>query len=80
MKVLHYNLIFYPEPEGGYTVTVPALPGCVTFGKTLVEAKRMAQDAIKGYLASVRKHGEKSPYSDNESFISSIDLRMPVFS
>lgn len=41
-----YNIIIKPEPEGGYTVIVPSLPGCVTYGKDLAEAKVMAQDAI----------------------------------
>lgn len=59
--------------EGGFTVTVPALPGCVTYGKTLVEAKRMATDAIKAYLASLKKHNDPVP-TDNESFITSVDL------
>ena len=45
-KTLHYNLIFKPEPEGGFTVIVPTLTGCVTYGKNLKEAKDMAQDAI----------------------------------
>ena len=76
MEHFHYHLIFHPEPEGGFTVTVPALPGCITFGKTLAEAKAMAQDAIDGYLASLRKHHELIP-TDKESFIASIDFRKP---
>ena len=54
MKILHYNLIFKPEREGGFTVIVPSLPGCVTYGKNLEEAKEMARDAIKGYLYSLK--------------------------
>ena len=50
MKQFRYNLIFRPEPEGGFTVTVPALPGCITYGKNLEDAKEMAEDAIKAYL------------------------------
>jgi antitoxin HicB len=50
-----------PEPEGGFTVIVPALPGCVTFGRTLTEAKKMAKDAISGYFKSLRKHNELIP-------------------
>ncbi|OGE83677.1 MAG: antitoxin HicB [Candidatus Doudnabacteria bacterium RIFCSPLOWO2_01_FULL_44_21] len=73
MKHLHYNLIFQPEPEGGFTVIVPALPGCITFGSTLEEAKSMAIDAIQGYLASLKKHNEPIP-SDKASFISSIEI------
>lgn len=53
---LNYNLIFRPEQEGGFTVLVPALPGCVTFGETIEEAKAMARDAILGYIESLRKH------------------------
>ncbi|MBI5816596.1 MAG: type II toxin-antitoxin system HicB family antitoxin [Nitrospinae bacterium] len=58
MKDLSYRIILKPEPEGGFTVTVPALPGCVSYGETLEEARLMAADAIKAYLQSVEKHGE----------------------
>ena len=56
MKKQTFQIVLTPEPEGGFTVTVPALPGCVTYGKTLVEAQAMATDAISCYLASVKKH------------------------
>jgi predicted RNase H-like HicB family nuclease len=36
------------EPEGGFTAQVPALPVCVTYGRTLQEAQEMAKDAISG--------------------------------
>jgi antitoxin HicB len=49
-KVLRYNVIFQPEPEGGFTVIVPSLPGCITYGKDLKEAKKMAKEAISLYL------------------------------
>ena len=44
----HYNIMLRPEPEGGYTALVPALPGCVTYGRTVEEAREMAKDAISG--------------------------------
>ena len=59
MQKLSYRILLRPEPEGGYTVIVPSLPGCVTYGKTVREARAMAADAIQAYLASVRKHGEQ---------------------
>ena len=74
MKTLHYNLIFQPEPEGGFTVTVPTLPGCVTYGKDLHEAKVMALDAIESYIASLRADSEEIPF-DNETFTSVIDIK-----
>ena len=74
MNNLSYNLIFRPEPEGGFTVTVPALQGCVTYGKNLKQAKAMALDAIVGYIASLKKHGQPIP-SDQDSFISAVQVR-----
>jgi predicted RNase H-like HicB family nuclease len=69
----HFNIVLRPEPEGGFTVIVPALPGCVTYGRTLAEAKKMAKDAISGYVASLRKHNEPIP-TDDESLVASLDL------
>ncbi|MBI5754679.1 type II toxin-antitoxin system HicB family antitoxin [Candidatus Peregrinibacteria bacterium] len=57
-RLLNYNIVFVQEPEGGYTVKVPALSGCITYGKTLEEAKKMATDAIKVYRESLVEHGE----------------------
>ena len=58
MEKLSHNIIFRPEPEGGFTVIVSSLPGCITYGKNLQEAKEMAIDAIKGYIISLKKHKE----------------------
>jgi antitoxin HicB len=69
----HFNIVLRPEPEGGFTAIVPALPGCVTYGHTLVEVRKMARDAIRGYIASLRKHGEPIP-SDDETLVASLDL------
>jgi antitoxin HicB len=61
MRVLTYRVLLRPEPEGGYTATVPSLPGCVTYGADLVEVKAMVHDAIEAYLESRRAHGEEVP-------------------
>ena len=68
-----YTIMLRPEPEGGYTALVPALPGCVTHGRTVDEARKMAKDAISGYIASLRKHGEPIP-SDDNTLVASLDL------
>lgn len=47
MSERQYKILLREEPEGGYTVTVPVLPGCVTFGKTLNEAIEMAGMLLK---------------------------------
>jgi antitoxin HicB len=59
MKILQYRVLLREEPEGGYTVTVPSLPGCVTYGETLNEAKRMAKEAIELYIQTLRELGEE---------------------
>lgn len=75
-KVLKYTVIYTSESEGGFTVTVPSLPGCVTFGKDLKEAEKMVCEAIKLYLESLKAHKEKIP-DEGKSFIGSINLDFP---
>ena len=74
---MRYQIILRPEPDGGYTVTVPALPGCVTWGKTLKQARRMAADAIQAYLASLAKHGDPIP-SDDQSLTTVVEVALPA--
>lgn len=70
---LQFNIVFRPEKEGGFTATVPLLPGCVTYGKTLSEAKNMIADAINGYIFSMKKRGEIVE-TDTNSFISTLSV------
>lgn len=56
-----YTVLFEPAEEGGFVVTCPALPGLVTEGDTLEEAREMAVDAIRGYLESFVKDGDPIP-------------------
>jgi antitoxin HicB len=72
-KILYYNIIFRPEPEGGFTVMVPALPGCITYGKDLKEAKSMAKDAIIAFIGSLKKHNESIPTSEGD-LVSSLNI------
>jgi predicted RNase H-like HicB family nuclease len=44
------NVVFEPSDEGGFTVYVPALPGCISEGDTLEEARRNVREAIELYL------------------------------
>jgi antitoxin HicB len=62
MSEYRYTIILDPDPdEGGYTVTVPALPGCVTQGESIEEAIAMAKDAIRLYIESLIADGEPVP-------------------
>ena len=53
-----YKMLLKPEPQGGYTVNVPALPGCITYGVDLEKAKLNAKEAIELYIESLKEHGE----------------------
>jgi antitoxin HicB len=70
-----FNILLRPEPEGGFTAIVPALPGCVTYGRTLSKARKMAKDAIGGYIESLKKHREPIP-TDDETLVTSLDLEL----
>ncbi len=54
-----FQIVLRPEPEGGFTVLVPSLPGCVTYGKTLEEAQAMAKEAIELYVQAKRMQKEE---------------------
>ncbi|MDB4922708.1 type II toxin-antitoxin system HicB family antitoxin [Mucilaginibacter sp.] len=62
---LSYKILLKPEPEGGYTVNVPALPGCITYGVDLEEAKLNAKEAIELYIDSLKEHGEEIPSDED---------------
>jgi len=61
MKVMSYRVMLRNEPEGGYTVIVPSLPGCVTYGETIEQAIEMAKEAIELYIESLKEHNEEIP-------------------
>jgi antitoxin HicB len=62
MNIHHYTIILHPDvEEGGYTVTVPALPGCVTQGEMLEEAIAMAKDAIRLHIDTLIADGMPIP-------------------
>ncbi|MCK5319888.1 type II toxin-antitoxin system HicB family antitoxin [Candidatus Parcubacteria bacterium] len=56
-----YTINYEKIPEGGYQVTVPLLPGLITYGRNFEEAKKMAKDAIKCHLEAMQKDKEKLP-------------------
>lgn len=76
MKVLSYRTVLRKEPEGGYTVIVPSLPGCITYGETVEQAIAMAREAIELYIESLRAHNEEIP-TDAETL--EYTLTMPAY-
>ena len=62
-QVIRGGVVFelQSEPEGGYTVSVPSLPGCISYGKTFEEAIDMIKDAMAGWLAVAKEEGLPIP-------------------
>ncbi|MDX1920386.1 MAG: type II toxin-antitoxin system HicB family antitoxin [Candidatus Caenarcaniphilales bacterium] len=61
MKDFTYKILLRPEPEGGFTVLVPSLSGCITYGETVEESIKMAKEAISLYLEELQDRGEEIP-------------------
>lgn len=72
-KIFNYTAVFKKEPEGGYTVIVPSLQGCISYGKDLEEANRMIVEAIELYIESLKEHNEDIP-SEKETFYKQVSI------
>jgi len=58
---MKYRIIIEQDEDGIFVVECPSLPGCISQGETRKEALENIQDAIKGYLESLKKHNEPIP-------------------
>ena len=70
-----FTMLFEPAEEGGYVVTCPALPGLVTEGDTMEEARRMAENALRGYLGTLIEDGLPIP-SDKLPIAESVEVAL----
>lgn len=61
-----YNVVLEPDPDGGYTVVVPALPGCFTQGETVEDALANAREAILLTIEDMEERGEPIPDPSGE--------------
>lgn len=77
MNILHYPAVFEPSAEGGYNVSFPALPGCVTFGRTFEEARQMAREVLELWLEELAAAGEKIPVHSCRPIIDEVVARAP---
>lgn len=66
---MKYRVYFEQDEDGVFVATCPALPGCVSQGRTRAAATENIREAIEGYLESLKKHGEPVPPSILEEVI-----------
>ena len=72
-----YPVVFEPAIEGGYNVTFPSFPGCVTFGKSFEEAKKNAGEVLALWLEELTEEGEKIPIFKFRPIIDGVKTIIP---
>ncbi len=76
---MRYTVVLDPDPEdGGYTVTVPSLPGCFSQGETVEEALANAQEAITVHVRSMVRHGEPIPAEGAGLLVTHVEAEISV--
>ena len=68
-RVMRYRVYLEPDEDDVFVATCPALPGCVSQGRSRAEATANIREAIEGYLKSLKKHGDPVPPSIHEEVI-----------
>ena len=76
MNEVKYTAIFEPAVEGGYTVTVPALPGCISEGNSFKDATMNIREAIELYLEEYMTTHDTPPVEKEQPILSSIDVKV----
>ena len=66
---MRYRVLLEQDEDGVYVAEVPALPGCISQGRTRAEALANIKEAITGYVESLRAHGDPIPPSISEEVV-----------
>ena len=66
---MKFRVIIEPDEDGVFIAECPTLPGCISQGATRDEAMANIRDAVEGYLASLKKHGEPIPAPITEAIV-----------
>jgi len=76
-KVYQYTAIFEPDLEvGGYTVTIPSLPGCISEGNTFEEALKNIKEAASLYLEVMRTKKEEILREEKGVIIAPVQVKV----
>lgn len=76
-KKLQYYAVFEPAKEGGYNVSFPQFPGCVTFGRTFEETKKKAREVLELWLEELMAEKEKIPAFNLRPIIDEVQVFLP---
>jgi antitoxin HicB len=67
---MRYTILLEKDEDGGFVVSVPALPGCITQGETRHEALINIREAIAAYVEDCRREGDPVPTETDKEFVS----------
>lgn len=73
-RVLRYTAVFEPDPKEGYTVTIPALPGCISEGDDFESALRNVREAALLYLEALRGRRRHAPRERRTTFTAPLEV------
>ena len=76
-KILSYFAVFDPAKEGGYNVSFPDFPGCVTFGRTFEEAKTKAKEVLELWIEELNSERQVIPIKNARPIIDEIQITVP---
>lgn len=79
-KILEYPAVFDPilEKAGGYNVSFPDFPGCVTFGRSFEEAKEKAREVLELWLEELVANKEEIPLRVRRPIIDEVIVTLPL--
>lgn len=73
-----YPAVFNPAPEGGFDVSFPDFPGCVTFGQNFEEAKNKAQEVLELWIEELQDNGEEIPRQAARPIVDDVLVSLPA--
>jgi len=77
-KISSYAVIFDPTKEGGFNVSFPDFPGCVTFGRTFEEARAKAREVLELWLEEMNEYRQSIPIRTGRPIIDEVRVKLPV--
>lgn len=78
IKLQNYFAVFEPAEEGGFNVTFPDFPGCVTFGKNFEQAKKMAKEVLELWIEELNANKQIVPKRIFRPIVDEVTVNVPV--
>jgi len=77
-EILEYPAIFNKEKKGGYNISFPDFPGCVTFGRDFEEAEQKAREVLELWIEELAANNEEIPVKKSNPIIDQISVSVPI--